>query len=98
MAKSSKLLQDALAAVLQKHQLKQEDVAVTIVSVFKWGNRCLLCFWLATYPNSVEDVVLARKTILQGLTFIVIFSCSLMSDYLGGWLFAKRHYMFLTIV
>lgn len=44
MAKSSKLLQDALSAVLQKHQLKQEDVVVTIVSVFKWGNGGLLCF------------------------------------------------------
>lgn len=33
MAKSSKLLRDALSAVLQKHQLKQEDVVVTIVSM-----------------------------------------------------------------
>lgn len=33
MAKSSKLLQDALSAVLQKHHLKQEDVLITIVSM-----------------------------------------------------------------
>lgn len=40
MAKSSKLLQDALSAVLQKHQLKQEDAVVTIVSMFE---VCCLC-------------------------------------------------------
>lgn len=34
MAKSSKTLQDALSAVLQKHNLKPQDASVTIVSVF----------------------------------------------------------------
>ncbi|XP_075889087.1 regulator of G-protein signaling 14 isoform X2 [Nelusetta ayraudi] len=51
MAKSSKLLQDALSAVLQKHQLEQKDVVVTIAgskeqvsmstSVFKLANKTL---------------------------------------------------------
>lgn len=40
MAKSSKLLQDALSTVLQKHELKQEDVVVTIVSRFEDSWLC----------------------------------------------------------
>lgn len=33
MVKSSKTLQDALSAVLQKHHLKQQEALVTMVSV-----------------------------------------------------------------
>lgn len=91
MAKSSKLLQDALSAVLQKHQLEQKDVVVTIVSGFKWGDRGLLCLFINNPECAVEEAMLARKmqTILEGLTFIVVMlNCSLTSEYLGGWLFA----------
>lgn len=90
MAKSSKLLQDALSAVLQKHQLEQKDVVVTIVSAFKWGDRGLLCLFINNPESAVEDAMLARKmqTILAGLTFIVMLNCSLTSECLGGWLFA----------
>lgn len=90
MAKSSKLLQDALSAVLQKHQLQQEDVVVTIVSAFKWGNRGLLRLFVNNPECAVEDAMLASKmqTILEGLTFIIMLNCSLMSEYLGGRLFA----------
>lgn len=85
MAKSSKLLQDALSTVLQKHQLEPEDVVVTIVSAFKWGNRDLFCLFIN--ECAVKDAMLASKmqTILEGLTFIVIMlNCSLMSEYLVG--------------
>lgn len=54
-AKSSKLLQDALSAVLLKHQLKREDVVVTIVSMFE--------VLLINYPEcAVENDMLARKS------------------------------------
>lgn len=51
VAKSSKLLQDALATVLHKHQLKQEDVVITIVSMFE---LCWLC-------SSIAQIAINQK-------------------------------------
>lgn len=42
MVKSSKTLQDALAAVLQRHHLKQQEALVTIVSVC--GNKSIASY------------------------------------------------------
>lgn len=65
MAKSSKTLQDALSAVLQKHNLKPQDASVTIVSVFvheRAYNRYHLC------------ISSTRSTIVLKYTFRTVLS------------------------
>lgn len=50
MAKSNKTVQEALSAVLQKHNLKPQDALVTIVSLCMYEQRWWKkdkCLWMA---------------------------------------------------